>query len=80
MSLIALKLGKEKGTISLNSNSFKESPSELLIYESKNSRNLHYLSYAFSLFLGASVFISDSNKLNNSFSIILNFQFSISMI
>jgi hypothetical protein len=42
---------KEKETISLNSNSFKESPSELLIYESKNSRNLHYLSYAFSLFL-----------------------------
>ena len=42
---------KGKSTISLNSNSFKESSPELLIHESKNSRNLRYLSYAFSLFL-----------------------------
>ena len=42
---------KEKTIISLNSDLPKESSSELLIYESRNSRNLHYLSYAFSLFL-----------------------------
>ena len=41
----------KKETISLNSDLPKESSSELLIYESRNSRNLHYLSYAFSLFL-----------------------------
>lgn len=41
----------KKETISLNPTLLKESPSELLIYESRNSRNLHYLSYAFSLFL-----------------------------
>ena len=41
----------KKETISLNPTLLKESPSELLIYESKNSRNLRYLSYAFSLLL-----------------------------